>query len=187
MTVSPEPAYGTPVDTDGVRLERLLPGPIERVWHYLTDPDARATWLAAGAMELRVGGRVEHVFRNNTLTQDDDPPPAKYADIADECRFESRVTACEPPRLLAYTWPEADGDESEVRFELTSVGAKVRLVVTHRRLLSAATRLSVAAGWHAHLGVLRARLEGREPEGFWRSFVRLEAEYARRLHGEVAR
>jgi uncharacterized protein YndB with AHSA1/START domain len=28
-----------------VRMERLLPGPIERVWDYLTKPEFLATWL----------------------------------------------------------------------------------------------------------------------------------------------
>jgi hypothetical protein len=32
-----------------VRFERLLPGPIERVWDYLTKPDLQRTWLAESA------------------------------------------------------------------------------------------------------------------------------------------
>ena len=39
-----------------VRFERLLPGPIETVWAYLTDSKMRGEWLASGPMELRVGG-----------------------------------------------------------------------------------------------------------------------------------
>jgi hypothetical protein len=35
-----------------VRFERLLPGPIERVWDYLTKPDLQRTWLAGSAPEL---------------------------------------------------------------------------------------------------------------------------------------
>lgn len=35
-----------------VRLERLLPGPVERVWDYLTQPDLRRTWLAGSAAEF---------------------------------------------------------------------------------------------------------------------------------------
>ena len=67
--------YGKVIAPGTVRLERLLPGPIERVWDYLTDSQKRGMWLAAGAMELRVGGRVEHIFRNGALTENDDPPP----------------------------------------------------------------------------------------------------------------
>jgi hypothetical protein len=37
------------IDADTVRFERLLPGPIERVWDHLTDPDLRQTWMAEAA------------------------------------------------------------------------------------------------------------------------------------------
>lgn len=111
--------YGVLTEARAVRLERLLPGPIERVWSYLTDSGKRGSWLASGEMELRVGGRVEHVFRNSQLTGHDDPPPAKYAQHAGESRMQGRITACEPPRLLAYTWQGAPGEDSEVTFELT--------------------------------------------------------------------
>ncbi|CAN5643862.1 hypothetical protein BH23DEI1_BH23DEI1_22470 [soil metagenome] len=46
------------VGTGAVRLERRLPGPIHRVWDHLTDPELRATRLAGGPMEGRVGGRI---------------------------------------------------------------------------------------------------------------------------------
>jgi uncharacterized protein YndB with AHSA1/START domain len=45
-----------------MRLERLLPGPVERVWAYLTESEKRATWLCGGEFELRVGGRVRLEF-----------------------------------------------------------------------------------------------------------------------------
>ena len=35
--------YGIVTEAGAVRFERLLPGPIERVWAYLTDPDKRAS------------------------------------------------------------------------------------------------------------------------------------------------
>ena len=38
-----------------VRLVRTLPGPIERVWEYLTDPEKRSRWFAGGPMELSAG------------------------------------------------------------------------------------------------------------------------------------
>ena len=36
-----------------IRIMRTLPGPIERIWTYLTDPAKRAKWFAGGPMELR--------------------------------------------------------------------------------------------------------------------------------------
>ena len=164
-----------------IRIERMLPGPIERVWSYLTDSNKRATWLAAGEMDLRVGGRVEHIFHNNDITANDDPPPAKYASQAEEARMSGRIIAVDPPRLLSYTWAEDSGEDSEVRFELTPVDDKVRLLVIHSRLGTRNEMVGVSGGWHAHLDVLAARLRDRTPPGFWRSFNRLEAEYEERI------
>src|SRR5205814_4406784 len=48
---------GTSPEQATVRLERMLPGPIERVWAYLTDSEKRKTWFASGIFDLRVGGK----------------------------------------------------------------------------------------------------------------------------------
>jgi len=48
----------TVVEPGTVKVERLLSGPVERVWAYLVESDKRARWLAAGEFELRVGGKV---------------------------------------------------------------------------------------------------------------------------------
>ena len=174
--------YGVVTAPGTVRLERTLPGPVERVWSHLIDSQKRGTWLATGEIEPRVGGRVEHVWRNNALTPDDDPPPSKYADIAEVARMEGRVTAYDPPRLLSYTWGGDPGErDSEVTFELSARGDEVLLVLTHRRLTTRDAMLGVSAGWHAHLEVLAARLAGRTPPGFWRTHNRLETEYASRI------
>jgi uncharacterized protein YndB with AHSA1/START domain len=174
--------YGVVTEPGMVRLERILPGPIDRVWSYLVDSEKRGTWLATGEIEPRVGGRVEHVWRNNAHTPDDDPAPAKYADIAEYARMEGRVTAYDPPRRLAYTWEGGPAEgESEVTFELSARGADVLLVLTHRRLVTRDGMLGVSSGWHAHLDVLAARLAGRTPPGFWRTHAKLEVEYGRRI------
>ena len=161
-----------------VRIERLLPGPIERVWSYLTESDKRAQWFAGGETELKSGGRVELVFRNSELTNNDDPAPARYAKQAGEVVMTGRVIECEPPRLLVHTF---GGEGSQVRFELTPRGDKVHLVITHSGVETFEGMTSIAGGWHTHLGILMARLEGREPDGFWRTHSRLEAEYVERL------
>lgn len=174
-----EADYGVRTAPDTVRVERLLPGPIERVWDYLTVGELRAQWLAGGDMEQRVGGGVELQFHNSALTEDDDAPPEKYAKH-DNARVGGTITEIDPPRLLAYTWGEEEGS-SHVRFELSRQGDQVRLVVTHSRLPGRDDMLSVAAGWHTHLDILRDRMSGRTPEGMWRTHTRLEAEYAQRL------
>ena len=60
-----EEGYGTVIGPRAVRLERILPGPIERVWAYLTEPDKRAKWMAAGSMADYVGGPVDVTFDNS--------------------------------------------------------------------------------------------------------------------------
>jgi uncharacterized protein YndB with AHSA1/START domain len=176
--------YATLIALDTVRFERLLPGPIERVWAYLTESDKRAQWLASGAMTLVPGGAVELNFRNAELSNNDDRAPEKYCAYENSGRIVGTITRCEPPTSLAYTW--SDGDEnstetpSEVCIELVPRGDLVLLVLTHRRLCADAM-ISVAGGWHTHLGILEDRLHGREARPFWRTHKALEAEYERRL------
>lgn len=171
------------LEGDGVRFRRLLPGPIERVWAYLTESEKRSRWLAAGEMELRVGGRVTLEFRHAELSPEREVAPDRYAPYAEGARTEGRVTACDPPRLLSYTWStEADG-ESEVTFELTPRGEKVLLVLTHRRLRDRDATLSVTAGWHTHLDVLVDHLEGRPTRPYWTAHAEHEQAYERLLQG----
>lgn len=173
-------AFGTVTAPDTVRIERLLPGPAERIWGYLTESGKRSLWLASGAMELVPGGGVEHVFRNSELTAGDEPPPAKYAGLAGPVTLRGRILECRPPQLLTYVWGDSP-DASEVSFELRPHGDGVLLVVTHRRIPDREEMLSIAAGWHTHLDILADRLAGREPAGFWTTHTRLEAEYGRRI------
>ncbi|MDO8277538.1 MAG: SRPBCC family protein [Burkholderiaceae bacterium] len=173
--------YGVQTAPDTVRIERLLPGPIERLWAYLTESDKRAQWLAAGPMDLSAGAGVQLLFRNNELTPDDEPAPPKYRSVSGEHRMQGYITVCEPPHLLGLTWGEEQGVPSEVRFELSPQGSQVKLTVTHSRLSSRDDMLSVSGGWHTHLAILRARLEGTAPPGFWRTHTRLEAAYEERL------
>ena len=161
---------------------RLLPGPIERVWAYLTESDKRGLWLARGDMDLRPGGRVALRFLHAELSPVAEPPPARYADMAEGATLSGHITRIEAPRILAFTWNENGGDASEVCFELTPRGDQVALLLTHRRLGDARdTLLSVAAGWHTHLGILIDRLAGHAPLPFWSMHAHYEAEYAQRM------
>lgn len=173
--------FGVMTEPGTVRLERVLPGPIDRVWDYLTDSDKRGTWLASGPMEQRVGGRVVLTFQHANLSAKKEPTPERYKKHEGGHTFEARVTRCEPPRLLSYTWAGEPGAESEVTFELTPRGADVLLVVTHRRLPDRAGMVGVAGGWHAHLAVLVALLSGRKPAPFWSSLAIIDDEYERRF------
>ncbi len=157
-----------------VRLVRLLPGPIERVWDYLTDPGKRARWFAGGPMELKPGGKYKLHFHHKNLSPDE-VPPEQYKKVHNTgVSFDGRVLRCEPPRLLAYTFD----DESDVTFELTPQGGKVLLVLTHRSRGSDIPELSnYASGWHTHFSILIALLEGAPCPPFWATHARLKAEY----------
>jgi uncharacterized protein YndB with AHSA1/START domain len=171
--------FGVVTERRTVRFQRVLPGPIERVWAYLTESEKRSRWLASGPMELRVGGRMELNFRNSDLSPHAEPTPDKYKKY-EEHSVCGRMTRCDPPRILSYTWG-GEASDSEVTFELSPRGQEVLLVLTHRRLSGRAGMVSVAGGWHTHLGILTDQLEGREPRPFWSTHAQLEAEYERRL------
>jgi uncharacterized protein YndB with AHSA1/START domain len=173
--------YGERFDEHALRFERLLPGPIERVWAYLTESDKRRQWLAAGVTDLRVGGRTEMHFHNASLsTRPDDEAPEKYRDMPERQSFGGEVTRCEPPRLLAWTW-EFEERASEVTFELEPRGDRVLLVLTHRALSDHEELIGTAGGWHAHLDILEDVLAGIEPRPFWKTHTPLEAEYEHRF------
>ena len=169
-------AYGTLSEDATLTLERLLPGSIDRVWAYLTESDLRRQWLAAGTMDMGVGAPFELVWRNRELSEN---PGQRPEGFGEEHRLQSEITELDPPHRLAISWGSTGG----VVFELEPVGDMVRFTVTHRRIPDRSIMLNVSAGWHAHLGVLAARLAGEEPEPFWDRWVALKAEYANRLPG----
>ena len=153
---------GTLVDSTTVRFERLLPGPIERVWEHLTRPELLSTWLCKTAsMEVRSGGRVEL-----TMDHGDEGLPESVKEKivdADEVTpvVNGTITRLEPGRALAYTWEDLIGAtaaiKSEVSFELEPRGDEVLLVLTHRRV-DVKYLPQVLAGWHTLLDVLEMRM-----------------------------
>jgi len=173
--------YGELLDESTVRFERLLPGPIERVWSYLTESEKRAQWLCGGDVETAVDGHVDMHFHNVSLSSDEDiPRPEKYKDNPERMSFVGKVTRCEPPHVLEHTW-EFGEESSQVCYELTAQGDKVSLVLTHRRLDSTDTVLSVSGGWHTHLNVLVDVLDGNKPRPFYKMQLQYESEYGQRL------
>ena len=178
--------HGVVIGKETIRFERLLPGPIERVWAYLTESEKRGKWLGSGPMELRAGGKGEFRFDHGSLSPTKEPTPERYKAKAGGVALEIRVLRCDPPRLLAMTWmgTTKEGgtkEDSEVTFELEPKGDKVRLVVTHSRLKDRALLLGVAGGWHTHLAILADNLEGRVPRPFWSTHEKHNRDYAERL------
>jgi uncharacterized protein YndB with AHSA1/START domain len=161
--------YGTMEERNGrgvVRLERRLTATPEEVWPLLVDPEEVATWLAPLAIEPRVGGAYTLTFEN-------------MASVS-----RGHITAIDPPTLLEYRWYEGEAIESLVRFELRTVGtAATDLIVTHTLLHGASDLHEYAAGWHAHLDLLIARLAGRPSDWNGARFDELLATYGDRSTG----
>ena len=158
--------YGTRIDAHTIRFERDLPGPIERVWSYLTESDLRATWLAPGDVPSVVGTEYGGAWEG-----EDGEPMA----------FRFRTRTFDPPNVLEIDWVEVtDGSgtirDSLVRFELTAHGDRVRLVLTQHALPTAAFP-SVGSGWHAGLDVLAAQLAGAGGPSLDERYEALKPEY----------
>ena len=148
----------TIADRSTLTFVRYLPGPVERVWAYLTDPKFLVKWFSDGIVADRVGGEVRF-----------------------EMGATGRLTAYEPPHLLEYTWNEEDASvgpvtNALVRWELSEEGSRVRLTLTHSRLPENEV-LGHGAGWHAFLQRLSACAGGHEPKPFDELYAWLKAEY----------
>ena len=161
-----------------IRFERLLPGPIETVWAFLTDSKKRGEWFASGPMDLRVGGKVELRFKHSDLSPNKAPPPERYKEMDKTGHTATlEITEIDPPRHLAFTW----GDGSEVVFDLAPRGDKVLLTLTHRRIAKREDMVGTAGGWHCHLAILEDKAWGRVPPAFWDVFRKYDGEYEKRI------
>jgi uncharacterized protein YndB with AHSA1/START domain len=104
-----------------IRIVRLIPRPVEKVWAALTIPERLGTWMGEGAdLDLRVGGRYIVSFLKGTITDYD------------------------PPGLLAYDWNGPDGDIN-IRWALAAEGEACRL--TFSTLCERVTEPGINAWW----------------------------------------
>jgi uncharacterized protein (TIGR02246 family) len=150
-------------DSRTVQIERVLPGPLERLWDYLTRAEHLRTWLADGDVPQQVGGRV-------ALGQQHDGVPIRTGGII--C---GTITRVEAPTMIEYTWSHQTDQTvpaqhpSLVRFELEARGDEVLLRITHRQLRFEDQAL-IVTGWHTHTGILEDLLRGRTPTPFLETF-----------------
>ena len=121
--------------------ERRIARPADKVWAALTVPERIADWLAQAEVDLRLGG----VFRLKFPAHDDS--------------MEGRIVELDPPRRIAWTWPDEKHPDSVVRWELSPDGAGCRLTLTQTRLQRPELP-DVAAGWHTHLECLPGAADG---------------------------
>ena len=134
----------------GVRFERILPGPIERVWEHLTNTQLLHAWFGEKSnIEPRQGGAVRLL----------------------DGHVRGTVTQWRPPHFLSYTWnvfsPDDAPDafsaypESYLTLTLQPQGEKVLLTLTHLPVLERFAKQN-AMGWHTFLDILTDTLAGRK-------------------------
>jgi uncharacterized protein YndB with AHSA1/START domain len=161
-----------------IRFERLLPGPIERVWSYVADAKMRAKWLAGGTAAQKPGETFEMVFRHADLSPVKEARPPQIPQ--DEFRGTHKLLRYEPPHILTMTWDESP-NPSEVTFELKEEGKGVCLILTHRKIATKAEMIDTAGGWHTHLGTLEDNLSNRTPRAFWSAWRHINGQYEPRF------
>jgi uncharacterized protein YndB with AHSA1/START domain len=128
MTTTQQTADGRPA----LRLERRLGHSIERVWRAVTEPDELARWFVSEVPWTPTDGEE-----------------------FEAAGHPGRITALEPPRLLAWTW-----HVEHYRFELTPDGAGCVLVFTHVFNPEYGPDWQHAAGWESYFNRLDAHLAG---------------------------
>jgi len=168
---------GTLRDLHTVEFKRLIPGPIELAWDYLTKPELLRTWFADVTLEPRLGGAVTVHFHDHTCGG------------GTGGGVHGTVREFRPPHVIAFTWIQQrlqpDGsstneDEGEVRFELAEKDDKVLLTLLHSRQTTEEL-LGHSAGWHAYLDNLESLMSGRERVDFMQVVGRVRPKYEERL------
>lgn len=142
---------GILIEEKAARFERVLPGPIERVWEHLTGSEHLPLWFGGSGMKYVIEGRE-----------------GGKVDLANG-HVRGVVTRWEPPSLLSYTWnlsgPHGERlPESFLTFELQPrKDGEVLLVLTHRPIGKPFQPYTLM-GWHTFLDLLAALLRGEELE-----------------------
>ncbi|WP_119301678.1 SRPBCC family protein [Dongia deserti] len=167
---------GSILDLHTVEFKRLLPGPIELAWDYLTKPELLKTWFADVTLEPHVGGTVDVRFSTETCG-------------GHTAGVHGTIRELRRPHVLCFTWfqryQQPDGsikeiDEGEVRFELQEKGEKVLLTLLHSRLPTEELAPH-SAGWHAYLDNLDSRIAGRGGIDFMEVVERVRPKYEERI------
>jgi len=111
-----------------IRIVRLIPRPVEKVWAALTIPERLEAWFGERAdLDLRVGGRYIVWF------------PGHGND-----GVMGTITDYDPPSLLAYNWNGGSGDLN-IRWALTAENGGCRL--TFSTVCQRVTEPGINAWW----------------------------------------
>jgi uncharacterized protein YndB with AHSA1/START domain len=136
----------------GLRFERDLAAPPERVWRALTDSDQLRYWMPCDL----VGAREEGA--DVTVPFWDDVA-ARY-EIAEPV-LTGRIVIWDPPRRFVWIW-----DDELLTFDLEPTEGGTRLTLTVRLGTSSPGAASAGAGYHTCLDQLVALVETDAPPAF---------------------
>lgn len=132
-------------DRIGLRYERHLRHPPERVWRALTESDSLQHWLPCDIVGPRqAGAAIELPFW----------PAVVDTYHIDQPVHPGRILTWDPPRVFAWQW-----DRDTLRFELQPDGEGTRLVFTTWLEDLSAGPASTAAGYHVCLDQLVALVD----------------------------
>lgn len=143
-----------PAGGSQVRIERVLPAPIQDVFDAWTDPNRMAEWLspvghAEAEVDLRVTGRF------------------KVSMIGETTRIEhtGEYLLVNPPNELSFTWQSfyTGSEPSVVTVLFQAEGDETRIVLTHRRLPEGQVDPH-AQGWEAMITRLAGLLHRMRTE-----------------------
>lgn len=128
-----------------IRVDRVLPAPVERVWRAWTDPAELSRWwgrteglaMTCCEIDLRPGGAYRFVLR-----------PAGQPDGPAEEALGTYL-AVEPPHRLVFRWDWGNGlvRDTRVTVTFTAVAGGTRVSVLHERQPTEAVAKGHADGW----------------------------------------
>jgi uncharacterized protein YndB with AHSA1/START domain len=142
-----------------VRLERVVPATVERVWRMWTSPERLARWL--GPVVAGTPGPASTFV----LGMD--------ADETATCT----VTEWQPPSRLGLSWQYTGEEPTTLRIDLSDIGdGTTRIVLEHQGVAPVALS-EYGAGWQLHLEALGADLADGAGPDFGAEFRPLVAAY----------
>jgi uncharacterized protein YndB with AHSA1/START domain len=126
-----------------LRITRILPAPIDRVWTALTRPEALAEWFWPARLVPRVTG--------------DPRPGGEYRIEGTGMAVSGRYVELDEPHRLVFTF-RWDGEDIEtlVTIDLTALDGKTELTLVHDRFDSETDRDNHLIGWNDCLDRLAA-------------------------------
>jgi len=156
--------------TDAVVIERTFDAPVDLIWKLWTDPDHFKSWygpdgasIPVAKMDVRVGGTrlvcMEMQMPNGPMQM---WFTGEYREVVDnECLVYTESMSDEHGNVKSAAemgMPDGHPTTTEVRVELTDIGGRAHMVMTHAGIPSDSPG---AAGWIMAFDKLDRHLEER--------------------------